>query len=105
MLRMLVTLALRHYRDPTSWIGLIVAVAAASHWTVDPELANSLASFAAAAVGLIFTVCIDGRRLQPSGDPPESSDPEKPVLPAGAGTAVRPAPTEPVRRIGPDHGP
>ena len=117
MLKALVVLALRHYRDPTSWAGILVAVTTAAHWNISPDMANALDGVCAALVGLLL-VAADGRknpndtgdgaisqRLPAPAPAASGTGPARDDLPAGAGTAVRTTDTLAVRRLGPDHGP
>lgn len=108
--------ALRHYRDPLSWAGIIAAVGAACHFTIDPAMVQPLEAVLGGIVSILL-VAADGRS-NPNTDPatgavsvrepapePTGTGPAHDDVPAGTGPDLRPSVTNiPVRRIGPDHG-
>lgn len=120
MVKMLVTLALRHYRDPTSWTAITIAVGAALHLSASPELQAAVDGLMAAIVAVLLAAA-DGRK-NPNADPATGRISERVPepgadaagtaaspggaasdVPAGRGAGIREAGANgPIRRIGPD---
>lgn len=85
MVQTLVRLALRHYRDPTSWAGVVSGVLIAAHVSTDPAIAGSIDTILAAVVSIAL-VLMDGR-----SNPNTDSTGAISVRPAQpAATAVQP---------------
>ena len=96
VVKTLAVLALRHFRDPLSWAGIITAVGTAAHFAIPPDYYGPLESICAAVVSLLLLKA-DGR-ANPHVDPatgaipPRVQDvtPAAPGVSAGAGPGVQP---------------
>lgn len=80
----LAKLALRHYRDPLSWAGIITAVGAAAHVSVPPEYVPYIETLMGAAVGMLL-LAADGRK-NPNTEPSTGAISER--VPDDATTVV-----------------
>lgn len=80
ILRMLGVAALRHYRDPLSWSGIIVAIGAACHFSVPPEYVAPIESILGSAVAILLLVA-DGRKNPNTTT--EGTIAQRPTIPAG----------------------
>ena len=56
----LAKLALRHYRDPLSWAGILAAIGVATHHSIPPEYAADLETILGSIVGMLL-LAADGR--------------------------------------------
>lgn len=96
VVKTLAVLALRHYRDPLSWAGIITAVGTAAHLAIPPEYYAPLEAICAAVVSLLLLKA-DGR-ANPHVDPATGAIPERvqveppaaPRVPTDAGPHVSP---------------
>jgi hypothetical protein len=93
MVEALVRLALRHYRDPTSWAGVVSGVLVSANVAVRPDVVTNIDVILGAIVSLAL-VLMDGRRnpntdhtgaisVRPAADQP-------PAVPPAAGSAASP---------------
>lgn len=87
MVQTLVRLALRHYRDPTSWAGVVSGVLIAAHVSVDPAIASSIDTILASIVAIAL-VAMDGRR-NPALDVVRPAQPAAPAVQPDAGRDVQ----------------
>lgn len=60
MLKTLFVLALRHYRDASSWAAIIAAFWTTQHWQPNPTVQNAIETILGAAITLCLWL-IDGR--------------------------------------------
>lgn len=87
MVQTLVRLALRHYRDPTSWAGVVSGVLIAAHVSVDPAIAGSIDTILASVVAIAL-VAMDGRH-NPSLDVVRPAEPAAPAVQPDPGRDVQ----------------
>lgn len=87
MFQTLVRLALRHYRDPTSWAGVVSGVLIAAHVSVDPAIAGSIDTILASVVAIAL-VAMDGRH-NPSLDVVRPAEPAAPAVQPDTGRDVQ----------------
>lgn len=80
---------LRHYKDPSSWAGIIAAVALAAHWKLPPEWADPIAQVCAAAVTMLL-LWIDGRK-NPNTGSDGAITVRPPAPPVGTASVVTPS--------------
>lgn len=115
IVRNIVNLALRKYREPSTWVPIVAAIGTALHFNVSPSMQTAIDGVFAALVGVLFVAINEhGGGAVAGADSVRESAPSAagngssaPSMPAGPGADIRPAATEqprPVRRIGPDHG-
>jgi hypothetical protein len=58
---------LRHYRDPTSWAGVVTELAAAANIHLDAGIAGNIETILASLIGIVL-IAMDGR-VNPHTDP------------------------------------
>ena len=87
MVQTLVRLALRHYRDPSSWAGVVSGVLIAAHVSVDPAIAGSIDTILASVVAIAL-VAMDGRH-NPALDVVRSTADSAPAVQPDTGRDVQ----------------
>lgn len=86
--RLLAVAALRHYKDPLSWSGIIVAVGAAAHFSLPPEYMGYVESILGSVVGILL-LAADGRSNPNTTVAGQIS--ARPAIPAGTSPVYSPS--------------
>jgi hypothetical protein len=81
---------LRHYRDPTSWAGVVTELAAAANIHLDAGIAGNIETILASLIGIVL-IAMDGR-VNPHTDPGTGAIS---VRSAAATTGISPAAAAP----------
>lgn len=99
--------AARHYKDPTSWAGIVTAVLVAFHIKPDAAVVGNLDSILGAAIALALLLA-DGRRnpelVQPAADAPAIPSPSPDNVSTGDRTPLRDTAPEPPTPVRPGFG-
>jgi len=99
--RGLINLALRKYKEPSTWIPIVAAIGAAVHVNISPELQTAIDSVFAAIVTALFVAINEHGKPADSGGSADSVREPAPAAPgngssgadlqAGNRPSVRPA--------------
>lgn len=87
VLRLLGLAALRHYRDPLSWAGVIAAVAAACHSAIPPDYVPYIETILGSVVGILL-LAADGRKNPNTTD--AGTIARRPTIPPGTSPVFTP---------------
>ncbi len=87
VIRMLMLAALRHYRDPLSWAGIIAAIGAATHSAIPTDYVPYIEGILGSVVGILL-LAADGRKNPNTTLTGAIS--ERPQIPAGTSPVFTP---------------